>query len=213
MYDIFQALNCVVSNFSSFFLRFQRKSTYSFFAVDFLVLFNNAHFHFYFSWEFMIMWLNKIISLNKQRFYKKIVTCIIIFIICILTNFGFVKILCFPFYENFIKFVLLFVMGKNIGKYYRYSQSRLSKFSLKIPVSLSSDPQKSSDIKLTTTSVPSVTDKNQNNYVLYYQNTIHNDATITNNDDIQSCETARKINYSIPTISTPNHHKPRIATT
>ena len=61
--------------------------------------------------------------------------------------------------------------------------------------------------------VPSVTDKNQNNYILYSQNTIHNDATITKNDDVQSCETAKKNDYSIPTISTPNHHTQRIATT
>ena len=32
-------------------LRLQRKSTYSFFAMDFLAFFNNAHFHIYFSWE------------------------------------------------------------------------------------------------------------------------------------------------------------------
>ena len=55
----------------------------------------------------------------------------------------------------------------------------------------SSEPQTSTDIELTTTSAPSVTDKNQNKYVLYSQNNIHNDETITNNDDIQSCETAK----------------------
>ena len=104
-------------------------------------------------------------------------------------------------------------MGKDIGKIYKYSQSQLSTSSLKAPVSSSSDPQTSSAIGLTTTSVPSVRDKNQNNYVLYSQNTIHNDASITNNDDIQSCETARKQNYSIPKFSTPNHHTQRIATT
>ena len=47
----------------------------------------------------------------------------------------------------------------------------------------------------------------------YSQNTIQNDAKITNNDNIQSCETARKKNYSIPTISTPNHHTQLITTT
>ena len=62
-------------------------------------------------------------------------------------------------------------------------------------------------------SIPSVIDKNKNNPVLYSQNTIQNDATITNNDDIKSCETAKKQNYSIPTISTPNHHTQSIATT
>ena len=61
-------------------------------------------------------------------------------------------------------------------------------------------------------SVPSVRNKNQNNYVLCYQNTIQNDASITNNDDMHSCETAGKKSYSIPTISRPNHHTERIAT-
>ena len=49
--------------------------------------------------------------------------------------------------------------------------------------------------------------------VLYSKNTIQNDASIENNDDIQSCDTARKQNYSIPTISTPNHNNERIDTT
>ena len=75
-------------------------------------------------------------------------------------------------------------MAKDIGKNYKHSQSQLSTSSLKAPVSSSSDPLTSSAIELTTTSVPSVRDKNQNNYVLYYQNTIQNDASITNNDDI-----------------------------
>ena len=52
--------------------------------------------------------------------------------------------------------------------------------------------QTSPDIKLRTTSVPSVTDKNQNNSVLYSQNTIQNDASIINKNNVQSCETARK---------------------
>ena len=64
--------------------------------------------------------------------------------------------------------------------------------SLKAPVISSPDPQTLSALKSTTTSVPSVTDKNQNNSVLYYQNTIQNDAKITNNDNIQYFETARK---------------------
>ena len=84
--------------------------------------------------------------------------------------------------------------------------------SLRAPVSSSLDPQKLSAIELTTTSVLSVREKNQNNYVLYSQNTIHNDASITNNDNVQSCETSRKENYSIPTISTRNHHTQRIYT-
>ena len=53
----FQALNCVVSKNN---LRFQRKSTYSFFAMDFLA-FSIIHFF----WELTIFWLNKIIPLSK----------------------------------------------------------------------------------------------------------------------------------------------------
>ena len=56
-------------------------------------------------------------------------------------------------------------------------------------------------------SAPSVRDKNQNNFVLYSQNTIQNDASFKNNEDIHSCDTARKQNYSLPTILTPNHPK------
>ena len=80
-------------------------------------------------------------------------------------------------------------MGKDIGLIYTHSQYQLSTLSLKTPVSSSSKPQTSSAIELTTTPIPSVRDKNQNNSVFHSQNTIQNDATITNNDNIQSCET------------------------
>ena len=85
--------------------------------------------------------------------------------------------------------------------------------SLKAPVSSSSEHQTSPAIELTTTSVTYLTEKHQNNSFLYYQNTTQNDANITNNDDIQSCETHRKQNYSIPTISTPNNYSQLIDTT
>ena len=104
-------------------------------------------------------------------------------------------------------------MGKGIGQIYKHIQYQISIFSLKAPVSSSSEPQTSSAIKLTTTSVTSITNKHQNNYVLYYQNNIQNYATITNNDDIQSCETPEKQNFNTSTISTPNHHSQRIAST
>ena len=82
-------------------------------------------------------------------------------------------------------------MGKDIGQIYNHSQSKISTSSLKTPVSSSSEYQTSSAIELTTTSVPSVTEKNQNNSVLYSQNTIHNYATIIENDDMQYCETVK----------------------
>ena len=84
-------------------------------------------------------------------------------------------------------------MGKDIERNYKHSQSQLSTLSLKTPVSSSSEPQTSSAIELTTTSIPSAKEKNQKHSVLYSQNTTQNDATITKNDDIQSCETAKKI--------------------
>ena len=80
-------------------------------------------------------------------------------------------------------------MGKDIGRIYKHSQYQLSTISLNRSVSSSSEHQTSSAIELTTMSLPSVADKHQKNYVLYSQNTIQNDATITKNDNIQSCET------------------------
>ena len=52
-------------------------------------------------------------------------------------------------------------MGKDIGQIYKCSQSQISTSSLKAPFSSSSDPQISSAIELTTTSVPSVRNKNK----------------------------------------------------
>ena len=90
-------------------------------------------------------------------------------------------------------------MGKDIRQIYKHGQSQISTLSPKKPVSSSPEPQTSSDIELTTTSVPFVTEKHQNNSVLCSQNIIENDATITNYDNIQSCEAPKK-NYIIPTI-------------
>ena len=78
-------------------------------------------------------------------------------------------------------------MGKDIGRIYKHSQYQLSNLSLKAPVSSSAESQTYSAIELTTTHVPSATDKHQKNYVLGSQNTIQNDATITNNEYIHSC--------------------------
>ena len=104
-------------------------------------------------------------------------------------------------------------MGKDIGRIYKYSKSQLLTLSLEAPISSSSDTQTSPAIKLTTASVPYVRDKNQNNSVLYSQNTIQNDASIKNNDYIQSFDILIKQNHSNLTISTPNHHTQLVATT
>ena len=50
-----------------------------------------------------------------------------------------------------------------MGRVHKHSQYQLSTLSLKAPASLSSEPQTSSAIKLTTTSVPSASEKHQNN--------------------------------------------------
>ena len=84
-------------------------------------------------------------------------------------------------------------MGKDIGKIHRHSQSQLSTSSFKAHFRSSSASQISLSIKLTTTFVPSVREKKAENYVFCSQNSIHNDVSITNNDDIQ----ARKKNYII----------------
>ena len=82
-------------------------------------------------------------------------------------------------------------MWKDIGQVYKHSQSQILTLSIKAPGSSSSEPQTFSVIKSTITSVPSITDKHQNKF--FFLETTHNDATITNNDDIQSCETPKTI--------------------
>ena len=123
-----------------------------------------------------------------------ILTYITIFISRILPNSNFVIILfsyVFLIYYYFY-FYLLFVVGKDIGRIYKHSQSQLSTSSFKAPLHSYSDSQTSSSIELTTTSVPSFRDKNQNDSVLCSHHSIHNDVSITNNYGIQSCETAIK---------------------
>ena len=102
-------------------------------------------------------------------------------------------------------------MGKDIGKIYKHGQFQLSTSSIKALVSLLSEPQTFSAIKLTTTYVPYITDKHQNNSVLCSQHTTQNDATIKNNDNLHPCETQNIFNTT--TLSTPNHHSQRISST
>ena len=80
-------------------------------------------------------------------------------------------------------------MGKCIGRIYKQSQYQLSTPTIKATVISSLASQTSSYIELKITSVPSVRDKNRTNSVLRSKNSIQNNLSITNNDDIQSCET------------------------
>ena len=96
---------------------------------------------------------------------------------------------------------------------YKHGQSQISTLSFKAPVCSYLASQKSSSIKLTTTSVPSEREINQNNSVLGSENSIQNYLSITNNDDIQSCETESKKNCIITTTWNPNNHAQIIAAT
>ena len=108
------------------------------------------------------------------------ISIILILILFILSHFY-----CFYFY-------LAFIMGKDIGHIYKHSQSQISTPSIKAPFISYSASQTSSSIELTITSVSSVIYNKQTNCVFCSKNTIQNDLNITNNDDIQSCETQRK---------------------
>ena len=103
-------------------------------------------------------------------------------------------------------------MSKDIGQIYKHSQSQILTSSFKVPVSSSSETQKSSAIKFKATSVASITYKHQNNSIFCSQKTTQNDATIKNNDDMDYCET-QKTKFNISTISTPNHYSRRISST
>ena len=95
-------------------------------------------------------------------------------------------------------------MGKDIGRIYKHVQSQLSITSIKEPVISSLASQTSSSIELTITSVSSVIDKKQTNFVLCSQNTIQNDLNITNNDDMKSRETPRKKYISFQPLQLKN---------
>ena len=73
-------------------------------------------------------------------------------------------------------------MVKEIGQIYNHGQSQLSNQVIKAPAILSVASQTSSSIELIIASVSSGIDKK--NSVLCSKNSIQNDATITNNDDI-----------------------------
>ena len=96
---------------------------------------------------------------------------------------------------------------------FKNSQSQLSISSLKAPVSSSSESQTSSAFELTTTSITCATYKHQNKYVFVFPK-YHLEWC---NHHKQWRHTVlwdtKKQNYNISTISTPNHHSQRIAST
>ena len=189
MYNIFQALNCGVSKL---FLNSSRENQLTVFSLWIFLIFNNAHFHIYFSWELTILWLNQIISLSKSRSYKNnnsnmhhniYYSYISEFWFCYNFFFHNITILYYLFFNS--------SWEKILDKLTNMVNPNSQPLSLNAPDSSSSDPQTSSAIESTTISVPYIRDKNQNNSVLYSQKNIQNDASITNNGDIKSCKKAK----------------------
>ena len=80
---------------------------------------------------------------------------------------------------------LLFVTRKDIGQVYKHIQSQISTLSIKKPVSLCSEPQQSVNV------CPFCDRQTSKQLYLSFPKTIQNDATIPNNEDIQSCETPK----------------------
>ena len=96
-------------------------------------------------------------------------------------------------------------MGKDIGRFYKHNWSKLSTPTLKKPVLLSSSSHTSSASNSTRKYIPSRLD---NKHITTNQNKNN----ISNTDDIQSCVTPCKNNYSVQATYAPTHLNPLNAT-
>ena len=92
-------------------------------------------------------------------------------------------------------------MGKEIGRSYKYNQSKISTPTLKIPVLSSSAAHTSSTSNSTGTPISSQLD---NKYI----NTNQNKNNTPNIDAIHSYVTPQKQHYSVQATSTPSTLKP-----
>ena len=96
-------------------------------------------------------------------------------------------------------------MDKEIGRSYKYYQSKISTPTLKKPV-LSSSANHTS---YSTNSTPTI----MSHQLQHKDSTsIQNTVDISNTDDIQSCVTPRKRNISVQATSTPPRLTPLITT-
>ena len=96
-------------------------------------------------------------------------------------------------------------MGNEIGRSYKYYQSKISTPTLKKPV-LSSSANHTS---YSTNSTPTI----MSHQLQHKDSTsIQNTVDISNTDDIQSCVTPRKQNISVQATSTPPRLTPLITT-
>ena len=89
-------------------------------------------------------------------------------------------------------------MGKEIGCSFKYNRSKIPTPTLKKPVSSSSTAHTSYASNLTRTFISSQLDNEDSTAIQNKNNT-------SNTDDIHSCVTPRKQNYSVRTTSTPPH--------
>ena len=96
-------------------------------------------------------------------------------------------------YFSFI--VLICTMGKEIGRFFKYNRLKPSTPTLKKPVLLSSAAHTSSASNSTGTSISSTLDNKD-------INTNQNKNITSNTDDIHSCVTPKKQNYSVQATST-----------
>ena len=86
-------------------------------------------------------------------------------------------------------------MGKEIGRYFKYTGSKISTPTLKKPVLSSSAAHTLYAINLTVTSISSQLDNKD-------ITTNQNKNNTSNTDDIHSCVTPQKQNYSVQATST-----------
>ena len=96
-------------------------------------------------------------------------------------------------------------MGKEIGRSFKYVRSKISTPTLKRLVLSSSANHTSYTSNLTRTIMSSQLE-NEDSTVIQIP------SYISNTDDIQSCVTSRKQNYSVQATSTPPHLTPLITT-
>ena len=87
-------------------------------------------------------------------------------------------------------------MGKEIGRSFKYNQSKISNPKLKKPVLSYSDAHTSYTSNLTRTIISSKLEDEDSNE-------IQNKTDTSNTDDIHSCITSRKQNYSVQATSIP----------
>ena len=166
--------------------------TYIFSAVYFLSVFNHVNF-----------WLHKSILLSKYGFHQNKYQHTSKYLLFIFPEFRFFLYWFHSFFliSYYFYFYLLFIMGKDIWQIYKYSQYQLSTLSIKAPLlSYVASQTPSLSFELTITHVLPGIGKQQTNSILCSKNSIRNYLSITNNDDVHSCETQRKTIIEFQTL-------------